>query len=270
MRIMWLINTCGAVGRLSIAFVSYVGQIGGLTKESLKHVVPVLWGKTKGIRKESTVYQMVMGGVNSIPIVSLIMVLTGMILAMQSAYQLQKMNALAYIPGLVSVSITRELGPLLCAIIIAARVGASITAELGTMKVSEEIVALETMALDPIRFLVVPRFLALIIMVPCLTIIADLVGSFGGYIIGVTSLEMDTFFYIDKAVNAMVLKDIITGLSKSIAFGAIIALVGCHEGLSVKGGAEGVGKATTQSVVNSIVLVILADLIFTTLFYMTG
>ena len=138
------------------------------------------------------------------------------------------------------------------------------------MVVSEEIVALETMALDPIRFLVVPRLIALVVMVPCLTVFANLVGCFGGYMIGVSSLGMDTIYYINKSIDAMVLKDIMTGLSKSVAFGAIIALVGCHEGLSVKGGAEGVGKATTRSVVNAIVMVIFADLIFTTLFYMAG
>ena len=187
---------------------------------------------------------------------------------MQSAYQLRKFGITELVAGLVAVTICREIGPLISAIVISARVGASIAAELGTMVVGEEIMALQTMALRPVPFLVVPRFLALILMLPCLTIIADFVGMFGGYCIGVFNLDMATHQYIQGTTDTLTLTDIYTGLLKSVAFGAVIAIVSCHEGLSVEGGAEGVGLATTRSVVLSILLIIITDLVFTAIFYL--
>ena len=194
---------------------------------------------------------------------------TGMVLALQSAYQMQKMSAEMYIASLVAFSMTRELGPVLTALIVAGRVGASITAELGTMKVTEQIEALETMALNPVRFLVVPRFLALLIMLPCLTIIADMCGIFGGFLVGVFNLHLDPYRYITFSFKFLQWKDVYTGLIKSVVFGITISMVGCYTGLKTKGGAEGVGKSTTLSVVTSFILIILFDCILTGLFYFT-
>jgi len=169
----------------------------------------------------------------------------------------------------VAVSLTRELGPLLTAIIIAGRFGSAIAAEIGTMKVGEEIDALKTMGLNPIHFLVVPRFLALFIMLPALTLISDFVGIFGAYIFSIGPLDISSIRFINQTIEALVMKDLITGLIKTGVFAVIISFIGCYEGFIVEGGAEGVGKSTTNSVVASIFLIITADVVFTALFYST-
>jgi len=223
--------------------------------------------KSKQIDGKIVVNQMVFIGIKSVFIVMLVSCFMGMIIAMQMAYVLKKFDALLYTGSLVGVSFTRELGPLLAAIVVAGRVGAAMTAELGTMKVSEEIDALDVMGIDPVRFLVAPRVIAILFMLPCLTIFADAVGIFGGFVISVCNLHLDPFLYIDKTFYALVQKDVFTGLAKSVFFALIISIVGCYQGLTVEDGAEGVGKSTTKSVVLSIVLVILADCFFTALFY---
>ena len=154
---------------------------------------------------------------------------------------MKKMSAQIYIASLVSLSVARELGPVLTALVVAARVGASITAELGTMKVTEQIDALEAMAANPVRYLVVPRFLALAIMLPLLTIYADVVGMLGGFVVGVSKLHISPDLYLKKTFDALVYKDISTGLLKSLVFALIISIVACYEGMNTKGGAEGVG-----------------------------
>jgi phospholipid/cholesterol/gamma-HCH transport system permease protein len=186
---------------------------------------------------------------------------------MLTSYQLVKLGAEIMIAGLVGVSFTRELGPLITAIVVASRVGAGIAAEIGTMKVSEEIEALQTMGIDPVRYLVVPRFLALLLMVPCLAVLSNLIGIAGGYMIGHFSLEIDTNYYFSRTFENLVAKDICIGLVKSFSFGAIISFVGCYQGLIVRGGAEGVGRATTLSVVCSIILVIVVDCLWNAVFY---
>ncbi|MEI8345334.1 MAG: ABC transporter permease, partial [Candidatus Omnitrophota bacterium] len=186
---------------------------------------------------------------------------------MQSAYQLKKLGATIYVASLVGVSITREIGPVLTSLVIAGRVGAAITAELATMKVTEQIEALETIGLDPVRYLVAPRFLALLVMLPCLVILGNFVGMFGGFVIGVFSLDLTPGLYIDTTIKFLTIKDISTGLMKSAVFSMIISLIACHQGLWTQGGAEGVGRATTRSVVMSFILIIIADAILTGLFY---
>ena len=190
-----------------------------------------------------------------------------MVLALQSAYQLTKMNAQMYISSLVALSMVRELGPVLTALVIAGRVGASITAELGTMKVSEQIDALRTLAANPVKYLVVPRFLALCIMLPLLTVYADFIGIIGGYLIGVYKLLIGSTIYWKMTFDTLAFKDLFTGLFKSFVFAIIICIVSCYEGFVTEGGAEGVGKATTRSVVISFILIIAADCLFTALFY---
>jgi phospholipid/cholesterol/gamma-HCH transport system permease protein len=162
---------------------------------------------------------------------------------------------------------TREIGPVLTALVIAGRVGAAITAELSTMKVTEQVEALETLSLNPVRYLVAPRFLALLLMLPCLTLIGDLVGIFGGYLIGITNLGLPSGLYIDTTIEFLTVKDITTGLLKSCVFSVVITMIACYQGLSTEGGAEGVGRSTTRSVVTSFILIIIADAILTALFY---
>ena len=206
-------------------------------------------------------------GVKSIPIVFLVSFFIGIILVLQTAYQLDKFGAINYAASLASVALTRELGPLLTAIVVAGRVSAAFTAELGTMMVTEEIMALEVMAIPPIPYLVVPRFLAMLVMLPCLTVLADLIGMIGGYVIGTTAVGIRPSLYIKTTIESMLLKDILTGLFKSVVFAGIIAMVGCYMAFVVSGGAEGVGKATMISVVTSLILIILADCFFTMFFY---
>jgi phospholipid/cholesterol/gamma-HCH transport system permease protein len=226
--------------------------------------------KNKFVKSDSIFYQMTFAGAGSLLIALFVAFFTGIVIAMQSAYQLSRFGANIYVAPMVAVNLARELGPVLTALVVTGRVGAAIAAELGTMKVSEQIEALETMALNPVRFLVVPRFLALLVMLPCLTIISDLVGIFGGFLVGVFSLKLDPYRYVTFSFKYMQWKDVWTGLVKSGTFALIISMIGCYMGLNTKGGAEGVGKATTLSVVTSFILIILFDCILTGIFYFAG
>lgn len=223
--------------------------------------------KKKPLHVEAVFEQMVFMGVNSIIIVIFVTFFTGIVLAMQSAPQLSKMGAVIYVASLVTISICRELGPVLTALVMAGRIGAAITAEIGSMQVNEQLEALDTMAISPVRYLVVPKFIALLIMLPCLTVIGDVAGIVGGYLIGVFSLKINAGLYIDTAFKYLTLKDIYTGLSKPFVFAIIIVLVGVYQGFKTRGGAVGVGRATTLSVVVSFILIILADCVVTGIYY---
>lgn len=241
--------------------------IGGISILFLK---TVFLSFTPPLKLKSVFQQMQKVGIDSLPIVFLTSLFTGIVLALQSAYQLQRISAQIYIANLVALSMTRELGPVLIGLVVAGRVGASITAELGTMKVTEQIDALEALATNPIKYLVVPRFIAMLIMVPLLTFYADCIGVFGGYIIGVFKLHITPSVYMNMTTNALDLKDIFTGLFKSVIFASIIAIVACYEGFNTRGGAEGVGRSTTTSVVTAFMLIITANCLFTALFYFIG
>jgi len=221
----------------------------------------------KGLRVRSTVEQFVEFGVRSLPIVGLICFLIGVILALQSSYTLDKWGANRFIAVLVAVSAIRELAPLMTAVLITGRSGSAITAEIGTMKVGEEIDALDVMGLNPVKFLVVPKFLAMITAVPCVTVIAMFIMILGGLAAGVVIVGVDPATYIEMTVNSLAEKDLVIGLTKSFFFGVTICWVGIYRGFQVEGGAEGVGRKTTSSVVTSIFLIIIVDLVFTVLFY---
>lgn len=227
-------------------------------------------GKGKPVKSPPVFEQMVFMGAKSVIIVFFVTFFTGIVLAMQSAYQLSKMGATLYVSSLVSVSLCRELGPVLTALVIAGRIGAAITAEVGSMKVNEQLEALETMGINPIRFLVVPKFLALFFMLPCLTVIGDLSGILGGYLVGVYNLKINSSLFMQTALKFLTHKDIYTGLTKAFIFAMIIALVGCYQGLKTQGGAVGVGRATTISVVTSFILIIIADCVMTGIFYFSN
>lgn len=257
------------IGRNTLGLVRYLSGLIELSREAAywTFIAPF---KGRALKWRNAIHQMVLVGVDSIPIVGLISLFIGLVLALQAAYQLQKFGAAFMVTALVGVSMTRELGPLITAIIIAGRSGSAFAAELGTMKVSEELDALDVMGLDKVRYLVVPKYLAMIIMMPCLTIISDLAGIVGGGLFEMLQLDQTFYAVLFDNQDALAMRDIWTGLVKSIVFGLIITKVGCFEGFSVKGGAEGVGKATTSSVVVSIFLVIFADVIFTAIFYYTS
>ena len=220
------------------------------------------------MRLQAGIVQTARAGNGSLPLVALICFLVGMIMALQSAHQLRQLGAMDLVAGLVAISITRELAPLLVAIIVAGRFGSAVAAELGTMQVSQEIDALNVMGIDPVSFLVVPRLLALIAALPCLIVFADIIGILGGQTVATGLLGIGGDRYIALTLDALVLEDIYTGLVKGLAFATIIGLVSCHQGLSTRGGAEEVGRSTTASVVRSIVLVVGAGLFVTVLFYL--
>lgn len=263
--------------------MNFFEKIGSVVLGTYKQIVDVLglffdtiaWliigpVKRKSAKREGVFYQMAFVGIGSLIIAFFVSFFTGIVIAMQSAYQLNKFGANIYVAPMVAVSLARELAPVLTALVVAGRVGAAIAAELGTMKVSEQIEALETMALNPIRYLVVPRFLALLIMLPCLTVFADMMGMLGGFVVGVFNLKLDPYRYITFTFKYMAWKDVWTGLVKSVTFAVIISMIGCHMGLNTKGGAEGVGRATTLSVVTSFILIILFDCVITGIFFFAG
>lgn len=211
--------------------------------------------------------QIVRIGVQAVPMVALTALTIGVVLAMQSAAQLAKMGAEAFVPGLISNSLVKELAPLITAIIVIGRSGSAVTAELGTMKVSEEIDALEVMAIHPMSYLIVPRFLAMVIMMPFLTVFAIYVGLFGGWLISHGSLDMSTPYYVTRALDYVEPRDIGIGMLKSFVFGVLVVTIACNTGLNVRGGAEGVGLATTRSVVLSLLAVFIANAFLTALFF---
>ncbi len=269
------------LGEWSLALFGYIGGVVMLFSRAIVGIFTLPWGRwiscmvlpwrwpqlTRDRRWNLIGDQMSKVGVDSFALVFLTALFTGMVLALQSAYQLQKLSAATYIGALVALSMTRELGPVLTALVIAGRVGAAITAELATMKVTEQIDALETLSTDPVRYLAVPRMVALLIMLPILTIYADMVGILGGYVVGVYKLGIGSNLYMNMTWDPLRLKDVFTGLFKASVFAAIISSIACYEGFGTSGGAEGVGRSTTLSVVTSFILIITADCFFTALFY---
>jgi len=205
-------------------------------------------------------------GVRSFPIVFLVSLLIGAILVLQTGDVMERYGQLQEVPGLVALSMTRELGPLMTAIVLTARVGASFTAVLASMKINEEILALESMAIDPIGYLVAPRFLGMIVMVPCLTVLAFLVGMAGGYVVAAAVYDIPGSVYVTKTAATLTLADVTTGLVKSAAFGVLITLICCYYGLISEGGPMGLGRNIMVAVVTSLVIVVLADMMLTAFF----
>ena len=260
--------TLTQIGRSTIETVEYVGGLSIQFGRGVAAVFRLNPFRGSRLRWHTTMRQMAVVGVEALPVVCLIAGFVGLIMALQGAYELKKFGALQYVVSLVGVSITRELGPLMTAIIVIGRSGSSFAAEIGTMTVTEEVDALRTMALEPVDFLLVPKLVAMMVMMPCLVIAADTAGILGGAVFTYASLGMGLRTYLSTATEVLLLRDIVTGLIKSVAFGMIIVQVGCFEGFHVKGGPEGVGRATTKAVVQSIFLVIIADLLFTAFFYL--
>ena len=252
------------LGRLGSHSVNLVRDAGGITLLFRDAVLtlfrtPLRWG--------STVEQMDKIGVTSLPLVFLTALFTGMVLSLQSAYQLKLFAAEQFTSDLVALSMTRELGPVLTAMVVAGRVGASIAAEIGTMKVTEQVDALKALAVDPIRYLVVPRLVAGFFMLFFLTIYADCIGMLGGYFVSVFKLGISSHQYLKRSIDILQIKDILTGLAKAFIFGTVISIVGCYFGFKTEGGAEGVGRSTTLAVVTALILIIALDCFFTAVFY---
>ncbi len=271
-RLVRLVEAVGfgtlAAKRMVVGSVRFVGGMVYLLGDMLR------WS-SRGLLTRSTRFswtelaaQMVRVGVRSIPIIVLVEAFIGIILALQLAPTLEAYGQLERVADVVAISMFRELGPLIAAIVLSGFAGASIAAEIGAMVEAEEIKALRAHALNPIRFLVVPRVLATIIMLIGLTVLADVVGTLGGFITSWKVLGVTPGVYIEYTRIALTLQDFLTGLVKAGVFGLLISLIACYEGLNVTGGAVGVGRATTSTVVKSIVALIASDCLFTVLFYL--
>ncbi|MCH2206030.1 MAG: ABC transporter permease [Lentisphaerales bacterium] len=250
------------IGQETVNFLTYcknlISFLGAFAHTSLEAIK-----QPKKLRLKETLYYMDMCGREAVPIVSLICFLMGLILGFQGAIQLAQFGTDIYVADLVGLSITKELGPLMVGIICAGRAGSSFAAEIGTMKVNEEIDAMYTMGFESYRYLAYPKILAMICIMPLLTIIGDFAGLFGGYIVGVFKLGLPTAAYINQTVNAVYWTDILEGLCKSVIFAINISFIGCIEGFNAQKGAQGVGRAATGAVVQGILFIIISDTLVT-------
>src|SRR5687768_8831 len=266
-----LLRPITAIGGRALGLLEFLGGLGYLMFDTLAAVRRGLFAKRgRRLGWYNLWAQMVRVGVRSIPIVMLVLFCIGAILALQMAPILRDYGALNRVADIISIAVFRELGPLVSAIVLTGLAGASIAAEIGTMVVSEEIEALEAQATSPIRFLVVPRVLATTVMMVCVAIIGDLTGVFGGLFVSKMFLGVDAQQYLNRTFDAVKIRDFVTGLVKAGVFGSLISSLACYLGLSVTGGAQGVGVATTRTVVLTIVALITVDLLFTTAFYSLG
>lgn len=263
-----------AVGRAVIAFArggrTFIVFIGGLVELGGQAASWTIRGLVSpGVRfgRPALAAQMVRVGVRSIPIIILVQTFIGIILALQVAPTLESYGQIERVADVVGIAMIRELGPLISAVVLSGFAGASIAAEIGAMVESEEIKALRAHALNPVHFLVVPRYLATVIMLSGLAVLADVVGLLGGLFTGVVVLDLPVGVYVEFTRMAITHTDFLTGLVKAGVFGWLIAMIACYEGLHVSGGAVGVGRATTATVVKSIVAIISADCLFTALFF---
>lgn len=211
--------------------------------------------------------QMEQIGVRSLGVAGITTVFTGMVLALQTALSLPSLGIKYYIGSVVSKSLVRELGPVLTALIVGGRIGSGMTAEIGTMKVTEQIDALRSMAADPVKKLVVPKLIATLVMLPALTVIGDALGILGGLIVATFTLNLTPGLYMNDVFGSLTLGDVGSGIAKSFFFAYFIAIVGCYNGLTTTGGADGVGRATTNTVVLAAILVLISDFFLTKLFY---
>ncbi|MDR2527214.1 MAG: ABC transporter permease [Rickettsiales bacterium] len=206
-------------------------------------------------------------GYLSLPVVSLTAVFTGCVIALQTYVGADRYNVVNVVPNLVVLTITRELGAVLTALIVTGKISSSIATEIGTMRITEQIDALETLSVNPIKYLVVPRVCATLVSLPLLVVVADILGIFGGFLVGVYNLNFNPSIYIIKTIDFVTYNDIMCGILKSVVFGLIISFTGCYCGYNSKGGAKGVGRAVTLAVISSCILILLLDLVLTKLLF---
>lgn len=256
-----------AAGHYTIRQLEYVGGLAIQFWRGARLSLRVNPFSGRRLRWKRTVAQMAEIGVRALPVLCLISGATGLIMALQSGAELRRFGAMDAVINLVGTSMTRELGPLIAAIVVIGRSGSAISAEVATMVVTEEVDALRTMAIDPIDFVVVPKYLAMLVMMPALTVMGIFSGILAGGLFTYFTLDMTLTMYLSRTAEILLMRDIVSGLVKALVFGSIIVHVGCLEGFRVTGGPEGVGHSTTNAVVKSIFLVVIADLLCTTFFY---
>jgi len=249
------------IGRTILRFFQSAGSLTMFAAEGLSHCFrpPFYW--------RHILRQMIEIGYYSLPVVGLTAIFTGMVLALQSYTGFSRFAAESAIPNVVIVSLTRELGPVLAGLMVAGRIGAAMAAEIGTMRVTEQIDALTTLATDPFKYLFAPRLIAGTLTLPILVLVADIIGVMGGWIVGVAKLDFNSIAYLRNTWEFLQFDDVFSGLVKAAAFGFIIALMGCYNGYRSKGGAQGVGQATTNAVVSASILILTFNYLITEMFF---
>ncbi len=255
------VDLIAKLGRTVILACAESGKVAAFAGAGLSHAVrPPFYGRL-------FMAALMDIGFFSLPVVALTAVFTGMVLALQSYTGFSRFAAQGAVANLVVLSVTRELGPVLAGLIVSGRVGASIAAELGTMRVTDQIDALSTLSTNPMKYLVTPRLLAGIVALPLLVLVADVLGVMGGFIVSTVKLGFNVSAYLTNTVNFVQSEDVISGLAKAAVFGFLIALMGCYQGYNSKGGAQGVGAATTAAVVSASILILASDYVLTEMFF---
>jgi phospholipid/cholesterol/gamma-HCH transport system permease protein len=254
-------NPLASIGRAVLAFLAATGRLSVFAGEAVSSIVrpPIYWWLI--------LQQMLRIGYFSLPVVGLTAFFTGAVLCLQIYIGGNRYGAEAFVPQIVVLGITRELGPVIAGLMVAGRVSAAIAAEIGTMRVTEQIDALTTLSTNPFKYLVVPRLVAAVVSMPLLVAIADAIGVYGGYIVGTRSLGFNGAVYLNNTVDFVTNDDIRSGLIKAAVFGFIIALMGCYSGFNSRGGAQGVGKATTNAVVSASILILAANYLMTSILF---
>lgn len=250
-------NFLAAIGRVFIAFMAAVGRITKFTATSLRHCVVPPFYMTLFLRQLMNI------GYYSLPVVGMTALFTGMVLALQIYDGSSRFNAESAVPTIVVIGLTRELSPVLSGLMVAGRVGAAIAAEIGTMRVTEQIDALSTLSTNPFKYLVTPRILAAVITLPFLVLLGDIIGVAGGFLVATETLGFNPGNYLTNTFEFLQVRDVVSGLVKAAVFGFIVALMGCYHGFNSVGGAQGVGRATTNAVVSSFVLILISDYFLT-------
>ncbi|MCS6854223.1 MAG: ABC transporter permease [Elioraea sp.] len=256
-----MLDLLAAIGRGAFGLLSAAGSVAVFAAIALSHVVrPPFYPRLLA-------RQMVEIGYFSLPVVALTAIFSGMVLALQSYTGFARFSAEGAVATVVVLSITRELGPVLAGLMVAGRIGAAIAAELGTMRVTDQIDALTTLSTNPIKYLVVPRLVAATVVLPLLVIVADILGVLGGFVVGVAKLEFNPATYMQRTWEFLEVQDVVSGLVKAAVFGFVIALMGCFHGYHSRGGAQGVGAATTNAVVSASILILTFNYVITELFF---
>ncbi|HEY8351975.1 MAG TPA: ABC transporter permease [Sphingomonadales bacterium] len=257
-------NFLAIIGRVTLSFLAAAGQLGLFTVTAISHLVrPPYYLRHLGS-------QMLSIGYYSLPVVGLTALFTGAVLALQIYEGGSRFNAESAVAGIVVIGFVRELGPVLGGLMVAGRVSAAMAAEIGTMRVTEQIDALSTLSTDPFKYLIAPRILAATLMLPCLVLVADIIGVAGGFLLSTDKLGFNPGSYLQTTMDYLEANDVISGLVKACVFGFFIALMGCYHGYMSRGGAQGVGRATTNAVVSASILILFSNYIVTELFFATS
>lgn len=256
-----ILLTCQAIGHSILSFLQSIGAMAMFVGTAVKHTV------TPRFYPKLILKQFIDIGYYSLPVVGMTALFTGMVLALQSYTGFTRFNAESAIAGVVALSVTRELAPVLAGLMVAGRVGASIAAEIGTMRVTEQIDALRTLSVNPFKYLVAPRVIAGTLMLPALVLIGDIIGIFGGYIVAIYNLGFSSGNYIAQTWDILEQMDVISGLIKAAVFGFLVSMMGCYHGYNSGRGAQGVGTATTYAVVSASILILIFNYILTQVFF---